>query len=174
MKYFVKFFVVTSFLILCTHATAEQKVVYIDMTHILNNSKAGKGAQDFLNKTFKEKQKKYADMEQSLKKAEEDLLAQKTVLSKEDYTKKMNDLRKQVIDYQAERRSALEKIAQQRSEARSQLLQKINPIIGKYVEENDISLVVDKKNVLAGKTNLDITEIITEKLNKELPKISLK
>ena len=174
MKYFVKFFVVTSFLILCTHATAEQKVVYIDMTHILNNSKAGKGAQDFLNKTFKEKQKKYADMEQSLKKAEEDLLAQKTVLSKEDYTKKMNDLRKQVIDYQAERRSALEKIAQQRSEARSQLLQKINPIIGKYVEENDISLVVDKKNVLAVKTNLDITEIITEKLNKELPKISLK
>ena len=174
MKYFVKFFVVTSFLILCTHATAEQKVVYIDMTHILNNSKAGKGAQDFLNKTFKEKQKKYADMEQSLKKAEEDLLAQKTVLSKEDYTKKMNELRKQVIDYQAERRSALEKIAQQRSEARSQLLQKINPIIGKYVEENDISLVVDKKNVLAGKTNLDITEIITEKLNKELPKISLK
>ncbi len=174
MKYFVKFFVVTSFLILCTHATAEQKVVYIDMTHILNNSKAGKGAQDFLNKTFKEKQKKYADMEQNLKKAEEDLLAQKTVLSKEDYTKKMNDLRKQVIDYQAERRSALEKIAQQRSEARSQLLQKINPIIGKYVEENDISLVVDKKNVLAGKTNLDITEIITEKLNKELPKISLK
>ena len=86
----------------------------------------------------------------------------------------MNDLRKQVIDYQAERRSALEKIAQQRSEARSQLLQKINPIIGKYVVENDISIVVDKNNVLAGKTNLDITEIITEKLNKELPKISLK
>ena len=54
MKYFVKFFVVTSFLILCTHATAEQKVVYIDMTHILNNSKAGKGAQDYLTKSFKE------------------------------------------------------------------------------------------------------------------------
>ena len=54
------------------------------------------------------------------------------------------------------------------------MLQKIYTIIGKYVEENDISLVVDKKNVLAGKTNLDITEIITEKLNKELPKISLK
>ena len=174
MKYFVKFFVVTFFIVLCTHVTAEQKVVYIDMKYILNNSKAGKGAQDFLNKTFKEKQKKFADMEKSLKKDEEDLLAKKTVLSKDDYTKKMNDLRKKVIDYQADRRSSLEKIAQQRSEARSQLLQKINPILGTYVEENNISFVVDKKNVLAGKTDLDITEIITEKLNKELPSISLK
>ena len=32
--------------------TAEQKIVYIDVKYILNLSKAGKGAQDFLAKTF--------------------------------------------------------------------------------------------------------------------------
>ena len=38
-----------------------------------------------------------------------------------------------------------------------------------YIKENDISLIIDRKNVLMGNTNLDITNIIVEKLNKELP-----
>ena len=48
MKYLVKFFVVTFFFIISTHTFAEQKIVVLDMKYVLNNSKAGKGAQDFL------------------------------------------------------------------------------------------------------------------------------
>ena len=57
MKYLVKFFVVTFLLLICTHASAEQETVYLDMKFILNNSKAGKGAQDFLKESFEENQK---------------------------------------------------------------------------------------------------------------------
>ena len=32
----------------------------------------------------------------------------------------------------------------------------------------------DKKDVLAGKSDLDITNVIIEKLNKELPSLNLK
>ena len=174
MKYFVKFFVVTSFLIICTHVLAEQKVVYMDMKFILNNSQAGKGAQDFLKKTFKEKEKKFTSLEKSLKKEEDDLLAKKKILSKEEYTTKMNNLRKKVIDYQSERRAALDKIAKQRTDARMKLLEKLDPILKSYIEENNISLIVDKKNVLIGNSDLDITNIIIDKLNKELPSLSLK
>ena len=39
MKYFVKLFVVTSFLLLYTHSYAQAKVAYLDMTYILNKSK---------------------------------------------------------------------------------------------------------------------------------------
>ena len=56
MKYLVKFFVVTFLLLICTHVLAEQKVAYMDLKFILNNSKAGKGVQDFLKKSFKENQ----------------------------------------------------------------------------------------------------------------------
>ena len=52
MKYLVKFFVVTLIALICTHASAEQKIATIDMKYILNNSKAGKGAQDYLKKNF--------------------------------------------------------------------------------------------------------------------------
>ena len=174
MKYLVKFFVVTFLLLICTHVSAEQKIAYLDMKFVLNNSKAGKGAQDFLQKSFKENQKDFIDAENALKKEENDLLTQKTILTKEEYQKKSDNLRKKVIDYQSQRRASLEKITAQRAEARQKLVEKLDPILKTYIKENDISLIVDKKNIIMGNTDLDITDIIVEKLNNELPSLSLK
>ena len=56
------------------------------------------------------------------KKEESDLLTKKTVLSKEEYTKKSDSLRKKVIDYQSQRRSSLDKIATQRTKYRETLI----------------------------------------------------
>ena len=174
MKYLVKFFVVTFFMLICTYSLAEQKVVYIDLKFVLNNSKAGKGAQDYLKKTFKNKQDKFTKMEKTLKKEEENLIGKKSEISQEEYKKQADALRKKVVEYQAERRKSLEKITKQRAEARSTLLQKLDPILVNYINENNVSMVVDKKNVIAGKNNVDITNIIVEKLNKELPSLNLK
>ena len=174
MKHLVKFFVVTFFLLICTHTLAEQKIVVLDMKFVLNNSKAGKGAQDFLKKSFTKNQKKFTDMEKNLKKEENDLLEKKTILSKEEYTRKADVLRKKVIDYQSERRASLDKIATQRAESREALLKEIEPILKTYINENDISLVIDKKNMLGGSKEIDITQLIVEKLDKELPSLNLK
>mgnify|MGYP001464765955 FL=1 len=174
MKYLVKFFVVTSFLLVCTYTFAEQKIVILDMKFVLNESKAGKGAQDFLKKSFTDNQKKFTDIEQNLKKEEIDLLEKKTILSKEEYTKKTDALRKKVIDYQSQRRASLDKIATQRAKSREVLLNAIDPILNTYIKENNISLVIDKKDMLGGKPEYDITQIIVEKLNKELPSLNLK
>ena len=173
MKYLVKFFVVTLFALVSTYALAEQKIVYIDMKYVLNNSKAGKGAQDYLTKSFKENQKKFSNQQEELKKEEADLLGKKNVLSKEDYTKKADSLRKKVIDYQSARRAAVDKIAKQRKEAREDLLNQINPILETYTKENNITLILDKKNLIMGDSDLDITNTIIEKLNTKLPSLKI-
>ena len=144
------------------------------MTFVLNESKAGKGAQDFLKKTFIDNQKKFIETEKSLKKEESDLLEKKNILTKDEYNKKTDSLRKKVIDYQSQRRASLDKIATQRIEARETLLQKVTPILDSYMRENNISLVLDKKNTLGGNPEVDITKIIVEKLNKELPSLNFK
>ncbi len=174
MKYLVRFVVVTFLVLICTHASAEQNIVFMDLKFVLNNSKAGKGAQDFLQNSFKENQKNFSDLEVELKKEEVDLLAKKNILSKEEYTKKSDELRKKVVEYQSQRRASLDKITNQRAEAREKLLSKIEPILNAYISENNISLVIDKKNIVKGNTEFDITNIIVEKLNIELPSISLK
>ena len=174
MKYFVKFFVVTFFFVVSASAFAEEKIVVLDLSFVLNQSKAGKGAQDFLKKSFNDNAKKYSDMEKKLKKEENDLLTKKTVLSKEEYSKRSDDLRKKVIDYQSQRRTAIDKIATQRAKSRDTLVKTIDPILESYIKENNISLVVDKKFTLGGSPENDITKIIIEKLNKELPSLDLK
>ena len=174
MKYLVKFFVVTFLLLVSTYASAEQKIVYMDLKFVLNNSKAWKSAQDYLQKTFKDNQKKFIDEENQLKEDEKNLIASKTSLTKEEYQKKTDVLRKKVIDYQSQRKMSLEKIAKQRLEAREKLLSTIDPILNKYIQENNISVVVDRKNIIGGQTDLDITKIIIKKLNNEISSIDLK
>ena len=174
MKYLVKFFVVTFFLLVCTYSFAEQKIVMLDMTFVLNESKAGKGAQDFLKKSFTDNQKKFIEIEKSLKKEERDLLEKKNILTKDEYNKKTDSLRKKVIDYQSQRRLAMDKIATQRAESREILMKKLVPIVDAYIKEHNISLVMDKKTMVGGLTKYDVTEDITKRLDKELPSLNLK
>jgi len=174
MKYLVKFFVVTFFLLICTDTFAEQKIVVLDLTYVLNESKAGKGAQEFLKKSFDNDAKKFSGIEKALKEEEKDLLAKKNILTKEEYGKKINSLRKKNMDYQTERRSSIDKITMLRAKARETLLKNLKPIIETYINENSVSLVVDKKYILGGGAQSDITKFIVEKLNKELPSLNLK
>ena len=173
MKYFVKIFVVTFFLLISTNSFAEQKIVVLDLKFVLNNSKAGKGAQDYLKKSFEENQKKFTKMEKDLKKEEIDLLEKKTILTKEEYNDKTDSLRKKVIDYQSQRRASLDKLTTQRAKSREILLKKLDPIIDAYIKENNISIIIDKKNSLGVNPEHDITQIVIKKLDKELPTLDL-
>jgi outer membrane protein len=174
MKYFVKLFVVTFMLIFCIHASAEQKIVVLNLKEVLNTSKAGKGAQDFLKKKFATNQKKYSNIEKELKGNEASLLKNKSTMSTEDYKKQSLELREKVLKYQSDKRKSLEEIAKQRALARSELLKKIDPILGTFVKENGISLVLDQMNIVAGSAEFDITSLIIKELNKELPSLNLK
>ena len=173
MKYLVKFFVVTMLFFVCTNVSAEQKIAYLDLKFVLNNSKAGEGVQNYLKKTFKESQDKFSKTESELKKDEKELLSKRQIMEQEDYKKKVDELRKKVISHQSQRRKVLEKIAGQRADAKKKLLNKLNPILQTYAEENGISLVLNKNNVVMGKNEFDITETIVKKLNKELPSLKL-
>ena len=53
------------------------------------------------------------------------------------------------------------------------MLKNLNPILGKYMEENNITVVIDKKNVLMGNKKYEITSQIIQILNKELKSINI-
>ena len=173
MKYLVKFFVVTFFLGICTNLYGDEKITYIDLKYVLNASKAGKGAQEFLKKSFETNQNKFMEIEKNLKKEEQELISQKNSLTKEDYKKKSDALRKKVVQYQSNRRSTLDEISKQRAKAKNELLSALDPILKTYIDENNISLILDKKIIMAGQTQSDITNIIVEKLNKKLPSLKI-
>ena len=174
MKHFLKYFLVAYLTLFCTNLSAQDKIVILDLKYVLNESKAGKGAQDFLKKSYNDQIKKFQDIENALKKEEEDLLTKKTVLTKEEYVKKTDKLRKKVIDYRSQRRAAIDKITTQRLESRATLIKSIDPILIAYITENNISVVIKKSATLGSDPKNDITKIIVEKLDKVLPSLDLK
>ena len=97
-------------------------IYYIDFKYILNQSDAGKKAQNTLKKKLSGGIKNLKDKETSIKEEEKKIIKQKKVLSPEEYKKKVNELRNQISGLQKERNSLLETVAKQRAKARNELL----------------------------------------------------
>ena len=56
----------------------------------------------------------------------------------------------------------------------NKLLKKINPILTKYSIEREISIILQKKDLIIGKTELDITDKIITIINNEINEFKIK
>ena len=61
----------------------------------------------------------------------------------------------------------------QRLNATEKMISLIRPILSEYSEKNSISLIIQKRNIIIGKTSLDITDDILKIIDKKIEKISL-
>ncbi len=143
------------------------------MKKVLNQSKAGKGAQEFLKKKLNEETKKFDKQQAALKKEETELIAKKKLITPEEYKKNINTLRQKNISHQKDRQKAANEIFKKKEKARLELNKALKPILEKYMSENNITMVVDKKSVIVAKTDIDLTEKILKLLDKELKSINL-
>ena len=145
---------------------------FIDFSKVLNNSNAGAKAQSDLKKKFTSESNKFGKQEADLKKTETEIISQKKTLTKEEYQKKVESLRVKVANLQKNKQDSFKNLANSRNVAKQALLKSVTPIIKKYMEDNNIRMIVDKKSVILGDSTLEITDKIIVILNKEL--ISLK
>ena len=56
----------------------------------------------------------------------------------------------------------------------NKLLKLINPILVKFTNDNEISIIFQKKNLIIGKTELDITDEIIVIINNEINEFKIK
>ena len=146
---------------------------FVDFKHILNESDAGKKAQNFLKKKLNDGVKKIKQKEKNIQEEEKKIIQQKKVISGEEYKKKVQKLRNEVLSIQKEKNKLFDDISKQRAKAKQVLLQNLNPILTDYMKEKKIRMVLDKKSLLIGDENLDITNDIIKILNNKLKSIKL-
>ena len=151
-----------------------EETYFVDMSKLLNQSKAGKEAQDFLKEKIITEDKKFKEEGGLLKKEEIDLIAKKKTLSADEYKKTLNQLREKNVKFQRKRANFTTAIATQRAEARNRLLKALDPVLSKYMSENNIQIIIDKKYVVMANSKIDLTGKILEILNKELKSLNLK
>ena len=152
---------------------ANELISYVDMDLLMNSSEAGKSIASQLTAIHKKTTAELKKIEDELKKKEESIIAQKNILSKEDYTKKIKILRDNTNSYRKNRQEKINLLTKKRMESSSKLLSIINPILSDYSKVNNISIILQKKNVVLAKTDLNITNKIIDILNSKIESINL-
>ena len=146
---------------------AEKKIAFIDIDMIMNKSEFGKKSYKKIDDDFDKENQKLLIIEKNLVSKEQEILKQKNVLSEEELNKKIIDLRKEINDFQNKKRLLNEKFNKMRLNKTNQMVQSLNLILSKYADENDISLVIQKKFIVIARSGLDITNEVLKIFNKE-------
>jgi len=171
-KYLLSFVLILFFSVNISSAFAE-KIVYIDMDKIMQISKAGKNAISKINDQKKKDVSKFQKIEKELKSREQDLITKKNVISAEEFNKKLETLTKEINNYRTLRQEAIDLSTKSRLNASADFAEKIKPILADYASENNIDMIIQKKNIIMGKTDLDITDVILKIVDKKINKLKV-
>ena len=150
-----------------------EKIVYIDMDKIMQISKAGKTAIEKINNQKKKEVNKFRKIEDDLKAQEMDLINKKNVLSTEEFNKKIETLTKKINDYRKLRQEAIDSSTKNRLNASADFANKIKPILAEYAGQNNIDMVIQKKNIIMGKSSLDITNEILKIVDNKITNLKI-
>ena len=167
---FKKFFLSIFFVLITINAYSLEKIIIVDVDYLLNKSKAGTNIQEQLKKKNDNRIKKLKSKDKEFKDKESKLIAQKNILSKEDFKNKADALKKEIINFNSNNKKELDLTQKKRNEAVSKLLVEINKLLIDYSKKNEISMILDKKNVIISKNENDITEEILGLLNNKVSK----
>ena len=142
------------------------QISIVDVTFLLKNSNKGKSIQKELDSLNSKNLKLYNEKKNKLEVKEKKIASKKNILSEEDFNNEVLKFRKEVADYESERRKSIQKINDIKVTKISKLLSEINKILVDYSSKNSISTIIDKKNVIITKQENDITKEILKILNK--------
>ncbi len=151
-----------------TLSHSAEKIVYLDIDFILNQSKPAKSLIIKIEKVEKKEISKLKSIEKDLKKENEEIKKTKNLISEEEFKKKINDFKKKLSDYENNKKKVVLSLNKNKKDELNKLLDLINPIIKKYMDSNSIDVIIDKKHVYMAKKNYDITNEILQLVNKEI------
>ena len=155
------------FISLIEFSFAEKKIAFIDIDKIINESEFGKKSYKKIENDFKKENEKLLKVEKKLISEEQEKKKKKNILSEEELNNKINELKKKINDFKKKKRLINERYNKMRIDKTNEMVQSLNIILSKYADENDISLVIQKKFIVIAKSGLDITNEVLKIFNKE-------
>ena len=141
-------------------------LVIVDIDFLIQNSKLGKNTIKNLDTQNKKINEVFLVKENDFKTKEKTLISKKNILAEDEFSKEVEIFKKEIDDYNIDKEKKLKDFAALRNKKLNELYTKINEILLKYSEENNIITVIDKKYILLSKTENDITSEILNLLNK--------
>ena len=162
------------FLLFTNQAFSEQKIAFIDMDKVISTSKSGSSILKQLTDLNKKNLKFLKDEEKKFKEKETKLISQKNIMSETDFKNKVNELKSEIKSYNQNRNKMLADFDKLKIDNTNNLLKLINPILVKFSNDKEIAIILQKKNVVVAKTQLEITGEVIKIVNSEVKEFKIK
>lgn len=170
MKFFL---IIFSFLLIFLKSNANDSIAFIDLDFIAKNSLLGKSVSTQVIKKRAILNDEISKHEKQLKEKEKKIISQKNILDQDQFKIKIDELRNMIKEYQIIREKKNKQLSIFSQKANKQVLNLISPILNEYSKKNSISIIFQKKNIVTGRSDLDITSDILKQLNDKIKKIDL-
>ena len=162
------FFIFFFFIINSNFAESSDKIAFLDMEKVVKNSNIGKSVLSKINELNQNNIKILVAKEDKLKKIEESIKKKENILSKEELNKKINELKININNLRKEKDKMVKDVKEMKKQELKKLYVKINPIIQEYMDENNISILLDVNSIVFGKSNHNITTQLIDEINNKL------
>ena len=175
MKLSKNFFLILTFFSLSINfLIADDNVSYIDIDYVLTNSLAGKKLLTMLKKEEELKINNFKLNDDNFKNEEKKILSKSNLISKKEINKELKLLQIKFQEYRNNKIKEVEELKIKRSRNITNFLNLINPIIEKYMADNSIYMLIDKKNVFIANKKYDITNNLIELIDNQIKDIDIK
>ena len=172
MKLFIKLILLYFFLNNIVLGNEKINLRYIDMNYIINNSDIGKKIIKKLEDENAKNINLFKNEEKKLAKTKSEILAQKNVISKDEFEQKVIKHQENLNIYQNKRKKSFEDMNNKKNNLTNSLLKKIDQILIDYSKNNSIDLVLKKESLIISNSNFDITKNILDLVNKTVKDIN--
>jgi len=162
----IKIIIIIIIFCINNNVNASTNVVYLNVQFIIDNSNLGKFYRSEIEKLQNKNNTIIIQKENEIKQKEDEFKNQKNLLNQDEIKKKIDEINSMVKQYQILRNGFNKELTNKKKKFSKEILVILNPLLTKYVESNNINLVIEKKNVLVGVKSLDITKNILEIFNE--------
>ena len=161
----IKIFFCSAFLLFfSSQSHSEIKIAFIEIDFLIAQSLAGKSLTEQLDKINKKNKKNFDEIQKKLLIEKDDLVKKKNILSSDEYDKKVVNLNKKFNSTKADVKNKINLLRSKKKEGIAKILKELNILLTEYSNKNQLAFIIDQKNIIIGKTDLNITNEILKLL----------
>ena len=169
MKFLNKFFFIFIFFFFnIAQVNSSEPIAYIDMDFIIKNSEIGKKTLNSINIRNNKNISELKEKEKILKDLESKIISKKNIISKENFDKEVLLFQEKAQKFKDDQLKMVENFNIYKKKELDGILSKISPIINAYMEKKSVKILLDSKNILIGRSNLNLTNEVIKEINEKI------
>ena len=148
--------------------TLANNLTYLDFNYIINNTISGKKIISKLNSINNQNLNLLKKEQEEIKKEKEDIEKTKNLLSNDELNKKIEAFNIKLVKFNEKQENLSNEFKNLKQIEITNFVNKINPLIEKFMIENNIDLILKKENIYIGKSEYDISLKLIDLINKNI------